>query len=139
MPISNTEELEKAMQEFQRLRDAPDDSPDGRRRWNSMPNQVLRCLSGRRWGKWREWRADGWRQRHARTLLTIDPRLGALRHDYQNVLRRLATMKMAPSDRREWVSESPILVYDGVFEGVNHGQSKLVSLSQDLHSGLAPR
>ena len=32
MPISSTEDLEKAMQEFQRLRDAPDDSPDGRRR-----------------------------------------------------------------------------------------------------------
>jgi hypothetical protein len=32
MPISSTQELEKAMQEFQRLRDAPDDSPDGRRR-----------------------------------------------------------------------------------------------------------
>jgi len=32
MPISSTEDFEKAMQEFQRLRDAPDDSPDGRRR-----------------------------------------------------------------------------------------------------------
>jgi hypothetical protein len=32
MPISSTEDLEKAMQEFQRLRDAPDDSPEGRRR-----------------------------------------------------------------------------------------------------------
>ncbi|UEM01731.1 hypothetical protein JL101_017175 [Skermanella rosea] len=32
MPISSTEELEKAMQEFQQLRDAPDDSPQGRRR-----------------------------------------------------------------------------------------------------------
>jgi hypothetical protein len=32
MPISSTEDFEKAMKEFQRLRDAPDDSPDGRRR-----------------------------------------------------------------------------------------------------------
>jgi hypothetical protein len=32
MPISSTEDLEKAMQEFHRLRDAPDDSPEGRRR-----------------------------------------------------------------------------------------------------------
>jgi hypothetical protein len=32
MPISSTDELEKAMQEFQRLRDAPDDSSDGKRR-----------------------------------------------------------------------------------------------------------
>ena len=32
MPISSTEDLEKAMQEFQRLRDASDDSPEGRRR-----------------------------------------------------------------------------------------------------------
>ena len=32
MPISSTEEFEKAMQEFQRLRDAPDDSSDGKRR-----------------------------------------------------------------------------------------------------------
>jgi hypothetical protein len=32
MPISSTEEFEKAMQEFQRLRDAPDDSQEGRRR-----------------------------------------------------------------------------------------------------------
>ncbi|WP_158046267.1 hypothetical protein [Skermanella pratensis] len=32
MPISSTEEFEKAMQEFQQLRDAPDDSPQGRRR-----------------------------------------------------------------------------------------------------------
>jgi hypothetical protein len=32
MPISSTEDLEKAMQEFQRLRDAPDDSEEGRRR-----------------------------------------------------------------------------------------------------------
>jgi hypothetical protein len=32
MPISTTEDLEKAMQEFQRLRDAPEDSPQGRRR-----------------------------------------------------------------------------------------------------------
>ncbi len=32
MPINSTEELESAMQEFQRLRDAPDDSPEGRRR-----------------------------------------------------------------------------------------------------------
>ena len=32
MPISSTEEFEKAMQEFQRLRDAPDDSREGRRR-----------------------------------------------------------------------------------------------------------
>src|SRR3954451_16967640 len=34
----------------------------------------------------------------------------------------------ALSDRREGVSESPILVYNGFFEGVNHDQSKLVSL-----------
>ncbi|HYI72298.1 MAG TPA: hypothetical protein VEX87_21240 [Skermanella sp.] len=32
MPINSSEELEKAMHEFQRLHDAPDDSPDGRRR-----------------------------------------------------------------------------------------------------------
>ena len=32
MPITSTEEFESAMQEFQRLRDAPDDSPEGRRR-----------------------------------------------------------------------------------------------------------
>jgi hypothetical protein len=32
MPISSTEDLEKAMQEFQRLRDAPDDSQEGRHR-----------------------------------------------------------------------------------------------------------
>ena len=32
MPIASTEEFESAMQEFQRLRDAPDDSPEGRRR-----------------------------------------------------------------------------------------------------------
>jgi hypothetical protein len=32
MPINSTEEFEKAMQKFQQLRDAPDDSQDGRRR-----------------------------------------------------------------------------------------------------------
>jgi hypothetical protein len=32
MPIASTEEFESAMQEFQRLRDASDDSPEGRRR-----------------------------------------------------------------------------------------------------------
>ena len=32
MPIASTEEFESAMQEFQRLRDAPDDSQEGRRR-----------------------------------------------------------------------------------------------------------
>lgn len=32
MPINSSEELEKAMQEFQRLRDAPDNSSDGKRR-----------------------------------------------------------------------------------------------------------
>jgi hypothetical protein len=32
MSISSTEDFEKAMQEFQRLRDAPDDSEEGRRR-----------------------------------------------------------------------------------------------------------
>jgi hypothetical protein len=32
MPITSTEEFESAMQEFQRLRDAPDDSQEGRRR-----------------------------------------------------------------------------------------------------------
>ena len=32
MPITSTEEFESAMQEFQRLRDAPDDSEEGRRR-----------------------------------------------------------------------------------------------------------
>ena len=32
MPIASTEEFESAMQEFQWLRDASDDSPKGRRR-----------------------------------------------------------------------------------------------------------
>ncbi len=32
MPIASTEEFESTMQEFQRLRDASDDSPEGRRR-----------------------------------------------------------------------------------------------------------
>ncbi|MFM2044562.1 MAG: hypothetical protein RLY86_3138 [Pseudomonadota bacterium] len=32
MPIRNDQELERAVQEFQRLRAEPDDSPDGRRR-----------------------------------------------------------------------------------------------------------
>ena len=32
MPINSTEELGSAMQEFQRLHDVPDDSPEGRRR-----------------------------------------------------------------------------------------------------------
>ena len=32
MPINSTKEFEKAMQAFQRLRDAPDDSQNGRRR-----------------------------------------------------------------------------------------------------------
>jgi len=32
MPITSTAEFEKAMQEYQRLADAPDDSPEGRRR-----------------------------------------------------------------------------------------------------------
>jgi hypothetical protein len=50
-----------------------------------------------------------------------------------------AQFLLAPSGRREGVSESPILVHNGFFEGVNHGRSKLVSLSQDLPSGLAPQ
>jgi hypothetical protein len=32
MPINSTEEFEKAMQEFQRLSTAKDDTPEGRRR-----------------------------------------------------------------------------------------------------------
>jgi hypothetical protein len=53
-------------------------------------------------------------------------------------LRRRRFFWRRPTSARGFL-KAQFLVYSGVFEGVNHGQSKLVSLSQDLHGGLAPQ